>query len=409
MLKKTVGNWVDGDRFFGREADLELLRDRVREGTPTLLTAQRRMGKTSLVRESFRRLEGEREVATLFVDLEDSKDPADAIVAIGLQARPVAGVRQWLSRMVAASVDRVDEVQLSELRIKLRARIDGGNWKQRGDELLDTLSKGNGLAVLALDELPLFVNRILVGSDYRMTQGRIDATDEFLSWLRRKVQEHRDRLCVIISGSVGIAPILKRAGLSSTLNVFSPYELKPWSESVASDCLGELGATYNLTLHPDLRVAMCHRLRSNIPHHVQQFFDAVHRHLDTQGRSEAKVDDIETAYHDQMLGVRGRLDMDHYEERLKMVLGPDAYVIALDLLARTAADGVLTPASQKGFQSGLPIAERREMGSVDFVLDVLQHDGYLERGEGGLRFASGLLEDWQRARQGLPFRPFDRD
>ena len=56
MLTKTVGNWVDGDRFFDREADIAELEARIRDGTHTLLTAQRRMGKTSLVRELLRRL-----------------------------------------------------------------------------------------------------------------------------------------------------------------------------------------------------------------------------------------------------------------------------------------------------------------------------------------------------------------
>ena len=59
MLRKTVGNWVDGDRFFNRKADIAELEGRVRDGTHTLLTAQRRMGKTSLVRELLRRLKGD--------------------------------------------------------------------------------------------------------------------------------------------------------------------------------------------------------------------------------------------------------------------------------------------------------------------------------------------------------------
>ena len=49
-LKKAGGNWVEGDRFFDREADIKALSSRVRGGTHTLLTAQRRMGKTSVVR-----------------------------------------------------------------------------------------------------------------------------------------------------------------------------------------------------------------------------------------------------------------------------------------------------------------------------------------------------------------------
>lgn len=69
MLRKTVGNWVDGDRFFNREADLAELRRRVQDGTHTLLTAQRRMGKTSLVRELLRGLEETDEAKCFFVDL----------------------------------------------------------------------------------------------------------------------------------------------------------------------------------------------------------------------------------------------------------------------------------------------------------------------------------------------------
>ncbi|WP_428101378.1 hypothetical protein [Candidatus Rariloculus sp.] len=56
MLKKGGSNWVEGVRFFDREIELEVLEERVKDGTHTLLTAQRHMGKTSLVRELLRRL-----------------------------------------------------------------------------------------------------------------------------------------------------------------------------------------------------------------------------------------------------------------------------------------------------------------------------------------------------------------
>ena len=51
-LVPSGSNWVYGNRFFDREAEIEALRGRVGNGTHTLLTAQRRMGKTSLVRET---------------------------------------------------------------------------------------------------------------------------------------------------------------------------------------------------------------------------------------------------------------------------------------------------------------------------------------------------------------------
>ena len=51
-LRKAGSIWVDGDRFFDREVELASLSERVSAGIHTLLTAQRRMGKTSLVRET---------------------------------------------------------------------------------------------------------------------------------------------------------------------------------------------------------------------------------------------------------------------------------------------------------------------------------------------------------------------
>ena len=43
--------------------------------------------------------------------------------------------------------------------------------------------------------------------------------------------------------------------------------------------------------------------------------------------------------------------------------------------------------------------------SVEGILHVLEHDGYLEREDGGYRFVSGLLEDWWRGRYGANFEP----
>jgi AAA+ ATPase superfamily predicted ATPase len=55
-MKQSYGNWVDGDRFWNREKDIELLVERINSGQHVLLVAQRRMGKTSVMREIARRL-----------------------------------------------------------------------------------------------------------------------------------------------------------------------------------------------------------------------------------------------------------------------------------------------------------------------------------------------------------------
>ena len=409
MLTRTVGNWVDGERFFDRESDLAALRQNVDDGTHTLLTGQRRMGKTSLVRELLRRLDGSPGMGTAFVDLEDAKNPADEIVEISLKSRHLRSLRHRAREVPSEVLRRLKNfqfgAQFEEMRFQLRAEIHSGNWRRKGDRLLRDLARDSGLVVLAIDELPVLVSRILKGRDYRMLPENVAAADEFLSWLRRSAQAHRGQICLIVSGSVGIAPILRQAGLSATMNVFSAYRLQPWSESTASDCLGALAATYGVDLPAAVNQAVCRRLRCCIPHHVQQFFDARYRHLKVARRLDATLEDAEAAYRDDMLAARGQIDMDHYEERLKLVLGPDGYKVALELLARAAMEGALEPASISDYEAILNVSQDGGAASIPFVLDVLVQDGYFVRKGDGYRFASGLLEDWQRVRRGLSVAP----
>ena len=277
QLRKAGSNWVDGDRFFDREAELEALMERVHDGTHTLLTAQRRMGKTSLVRELLRQLDAEGNYATLFVDVEDSKDAAYAVAEIAAQARPLGGTWDRLKTSFANRlgdvVGYIDELALSEVSVKFRAGMDAGNWQNSGDQIFAALAQNDKPVVLAIDELPILVNKMVKGNDYHITPERREVADTFLSWLRKNGQVHRGRVCMIVSGSIGLAPILKQAGLSTQANIFSTYELHPWSHKISVDCLGALARNYDLDLSGDVRNEMCRRLRCCIPHHVQQFFD----------------------------------------------------------------------------------------------------------------------------------------
>ena len=335
QLRKAGANWVDGDRFFDRADELAALTDRVGDGTHTLLTAQRRMGKTSLVRELLRRLDGDGAVTTVFVDLEGANDAADAVAEIAIQAKPIQSAWKRIGDAFANHLrevrDHVDEVGLADLRVKLRAGIDAGSWQRSGDRVFEALAANDELVVLAIDELPILVNRLLKGQDYRITPERREAADQFLSWLRGNGQRHRGKVCMIISGSIGLEPILRQASLSAQMNIFAPFDLQPWSQDTAMRCLEELARTYGLELPSDVRADMCDRLRCCVPHHVQQFFDYLHEHLRRTGTSRATLADVEQVYQRDLLGVRGQIDLEHYEGRLRLALGADGYRSALDL------------------------------------------------------------------------------
>ena len=116
------------------------------------------------------------------------------------------------------------------------------------------------------------------------------------------------------------------------------------------------------------------------------------------------TDDVKRVYAADLLGVRGQMDLDHYESRLKVVLGPEEYRAALDLLTEAAVEGgclrrgaIERYASY--FDARIHEGDRHPLPFVH-LLGVLEHDGYLTRDGDDYRFVSGLLEDWWRARHG---------
>lgn len=402
-LVKAGASWVEGDKFFGRDVDLELLSERVREGTHTLLTAPRRMGKTSLVHELLRRLELSGKFATVFVDVEDANDPPDAIASIGSECR---STRHRLAEIFGDAFARVEELAVHHLRVKLRAGLDHGNWRHRGDQILEVLAENNLPVVLAIDELPILVNRLVKGKNYEITPERHREADQFLSWLRKNAQAYQGKICLILTGSVGLEPVLSQANLSAHANAYQPYHLRPWEAAEASECLAALARQYELNLPSEVRQDMCQRLRCCVPHHVQQFFSHLYEYLRRENRTTATAQDVQSVYSGDMLSVRGQVDLEHYEGRLKTSLGPAGYELALGLLTEGAcAGGTLSAEAVKLYKSYSEDQAEGASSSFGAVLRQLEHDGYFEAVDGGYRFVSGLLEDWWYGRHRANYIP----
>ena len=404
MLLQAGSNWVEGDRFFDRAADLQALERRVDNRAHTLLTAQRRMGKTSLIRELFRRFEESGKYRGVFVDLEAARNPEDAVTEIAVQCWKQQSIWRHVRRVFGDLAASVDEVSIANLRIRLRSQVDAGNWAQRGDALFEILAKSDQPTVLAIDELPMLVTAILKDEDFEATPERLGATEAFLGWLRKNGQAHGREIPMIVSGSVGLQPILQESGLSAYANIFSPLELKPWTSEVAQECLGELAKTDGVLLPPAVKRKICCLLRCCVPHHVQQFYFYLYERLQRESRREATLSDVGQVYQDELLGMSGQVDLNHYETRLNFVLGPQRYWIARELLTDASVQGgILHDDSIRRLANLVSTSHGDSSQAVRDVLRVLEHDGYLAKHPDGYSFVSGLVQDWWLKSHGVRY------
>lgn len=402
-MKQAHGNWVTGDRFWDREADIELLISKIDEGAHILLVAQRRMGKTSLMKQVETALNNR--YICIFVDLQKAASAEDAIVEMSLVLKHNSSLWGKIKDLFANALNRVagsiEELNLGEIGIKLRAGLTSGNWSEKGDSLFSILAEAEKPVLLLIDEAPLMINRLLKGDDFKITQERKAKVDEFMSWLRKNSIAHQGKIRIVLSGSIGFEPILRQAGLSATINNFVPFDLKPWDEPTAAGCLRALATEYNIHFKDNAEAAIARRLGCCIPHHVQMFFTHIYDRCRRRGRMEFYPDEVNDIYESEMLGIRGHAELTHYEDRLKIVLGQEIFPLALEMLTETAVTGCLTR------ESLLALRREYERNGTDIrdaeeeILRVLEHDGYLKPAALGYVFESQLLRDWWKKRYGL--------
>lgn len=302
---------MSGADFFGRDAELRQLDGLVRERNHVLLTGQRRMGKTSIVRE----------------------------------------------------------------------------------RLFSECARHNRPVFLALDELPIFLKRML------REDGNAQRVDEFLSWLRKVLQSMGERAPVLlVSGSIGLEPLVRKLGLPDRINHLYRVRLPPWDRDNSVACLERLAASHGLSLEDGVAEAVYESLGVGVPHHVQAFFARLRDFATMGGRRSVSVSDVHTVYRSELLGPPGQSDLVHYETRLKEALDDETFGLAMEILAEAATQGVFTPSASTRLGDLYSNLVDNAGARIAEALDVLVHDGYLDATPEGHRLRLNLLRDWWVAR-----------
>lgn len=392
-MKSSTGRWVSGDDFFGRERELGILERRVKNRNHLLLTGQRRMGKTSLLRELGRRLESKGWIF-LFADVEGATCAEDAVAEVARAVHPVRpiasrfamGMQRWLG-------ENIEEVNALEFGLKIRAGLNRGSWRRHGEQLLHACATHDKPVLLVIDELPIFLKQMLRHDD------GAQQVDEFLSWFRGALQVIGDNsLVVVVSGSIGLRPLVHRLGISDRINHLDTLRLGPWDRETSIACFERLAQSLELRIGEGVAAAAYDGLGIGIPHHVQCFFARLSDFAAMQGRGSVTVEDVDYVYRKELLGPSGQNDLMHYETRLKEGLEDESYTIAMHILAESATLGRFTLGAKRVLERLYSPVLESAPERIAEVLDILVHDGYLEIGDDGHRFPSCLLKDWWAAR-----------
>jgi hypothetical protein len=366
------------------------------------------MGKTSLMKEMQRQLSSQedRPWLCLFIDLQQAQGPEDVIAALAAELRRHQGWGKKIEHLIENFLRAIypEEISIKSFRITFRDAITG-NWRRKGNQLFDMLAKSEKPVLLMLDEVPIMINRILTGGARTITPEGRSRVDEFLSWLRDNSIRHQGKIRIILLGSIGLAPVLRRANLSTAINNFVHFELPPWDHATAAGCLRALAQSHGIQFTDGAETAMVEKLGICIPYHVQLFFKHVHEMCMYKRNMLCGLGDVDAIYREKMLGISSHAELSHYEERLKRVFDERDYSLIVDLLTEAATNPPLRPDAIARIAEGFSA----EKAAIEVILQTLMHDGYLkETPKREYVFVSHLLRDWWVNQHGHEYAPITR-
>ncbi|PPD39213.1 MAG: hypothetical protein CTY16_19295 [Methylobacter sp.] len=365
-MQIVIGAPATGHNFFPRDKISQQLQ-RALQVEHVLFLAPRRTGKTSVLLD----LQRNAPERTLFLNLEEFNHP-----------------EQWLNAMLNGLSEIHDEAWQQKLkqagkfleRVKSKSlEITAEDWYSKSQGFAKDLQQLDEPIWFLLDEFPIMIDQIA------KTHG-LPLAEAALHWVRCLRQQPNCKVRLLLTGSIGLDGILRKHGIRGVANDLRREELKPLTFEEALAFTLKLASDNHIGLQEDFARDYLQRLGSGLWPFLIQLFVAELQDLDTQPTSPA---DIERIFHTIARSQRNQYAANMWD-RLHDIFTDAEQTIARAVLKLTAAQPTGIPVEQ--LRGQLP---QFETNDFEYVLDVLQHDGYLtETDHGNICFFSNLLRDY---------------
>jgi uncharacterized protein len=392
-----VGPPVSADDFFPRTELIQRIL-RALEHAHVAFLGPRRTGKTSCLRKILSK--PPTGYVPLLLNLENYSTVDGWLKAMLQQVRteiknpgPKA---PWLVEKGGYLLKRIEEIQIMGNGVRLGStRETALSWRPLADELLALLKETDPPILFLLDEFPVFLN--LVARKHTREE-----VEDLLNWFRSARQNlvnHAPRF--LVTGSIGLKGVVRRLGLSPTINDFDTVDIPPLNDSEAHNFLRALAADNQVPLLASSRTHILRLLGGSWPILLQLFVSEIR---ESQPKKAPSKSELERIYRECLVaGSRNEYCAGMFT-RLKEAFSESECRLARELLKALSCvnDGFSRDEFEAVHARLIPITEQRALHSdeLDYVLDSLKHDGYLRQdyeGDQETRFASHILRDfWKR-------------
>lgn len=402
-ISNKTGSPVSGDDFFDREWEFGQLAKSVQAQEHILISAPRRVGKSSLMKKALMWGSNKGYVA-VDADVQDCKDESDFLETLADAFRK-SGIKQgWLNniyRQINVFRDWLNGIKINVSAIGLEFdKSLPPEWRQTTkvfEELFEKLSNNSQKVLVGMDELPIFLSRI-VKADLESGAMRIDV---ILHWLR-SIRQKYPQVIWIICGSIGLDTFAEQHNLIGAINDLKLQRLGAFSNQDAKAFLKLLSESPNnsLKLRDEVVDRIIEKVGWPLPYFLQLIFQIVDETPPSQRSTEYPcVEDIDDAC-ERLYGASYSKYFAHWVTRLRDQLSVSDLDTA-ELILKTVSRHKEGLSRNKLLQMLIIRQPNTNVEKLEkrfsLLLDILERDGYFLRTNSIYAFRSFLLREfWKR-------------
>lgn len=376
-IRPQVGGIVTGSCFYGRERDLEIFGEKIREGKNILFSGPRRTGKSSLIKEFMERYKGQKTL--IYIDLMKCFD-------IEAFSNAILGALTNYQATLAKTKDKAVEgwniiaTMIREMGVDGYGSIKVGEIQKDERKLLERLSRiieqaTTEQTIFFFDEFADFILSISKrGSD----------VEDFLKWFIE--MRKSGKIQVVITGSINIANTIDELKMNHLLMDPEPFKLIPLKETEIRDLFQRLLKYRDVAINGEALTFALSKLKDGHIYFIQAFADEIANHAGRQ----VLLSDVEEIKKIYLTLVNGDwITLADYHSRLEKYL-PEYSSVCHSILAHLSVN----PLSKDDLYPY--ISETVDKKIMNKLLIRLYDEGYIVIENNKCRFVSILLADWWR-------------
>ena len=383
-INNITGSPVEGENFFGRENELTAAWAHIKKGNSLILSAPRRVGKSSFAKKLLSYAE-EENWNTLEINLEEiqSEQKFVELFVEKLQAE------NWWKK----SLNNAGET-LNQLLESIKPSISFGDatatleWKSRKPDIYSKLKKllnHEQPTLIMVDEVTILLNGFL---NTDKEQG-IDSVEFFLNWLRSFRQVKGTRIHWVFCSSIGIDNFTNRHNLSYTFNDIKSFPLAAFDEETSMAFIKELAKSDNISLQDEIIRVIFKKIDWCLPYFIQVlYFNYQNLVISYSKPNDAST--LNSAYQELI----DSKELNTWDERLAEYQELEEYArLMLKNLSKTK------PGAKRETLLELLRAKSNDEAKAETYLNkilyMLKNDGYIiDMPKGKYGFRSPLLRDF---------------